>query len=418
MKYSPPVYNYIGSKINLLDFIQESIEDYTKKSLDNLSGIVDPFSGTGAASYMFLKNNVRSVFSNDIQYYSYVMFSHMDKTHVRTNVLVEIIDTINNTLNKTPFEPNGIQSSFVLNSYTEFGKDKRKYFTPENGRKIDWVREYIETLKIDGKITNVEFLVLLKILLQAVIKVSNVTCVYGAFLKSFKSNAMAGIQLQPEIDQFLIDTTSVHKCYNMDVFDFLDAIDTSQIEVAYLDPPYSGRRYDTSYHVLESISLYDNPVLRGKTGLRKEPSKVRFTQKTNALNDFEKMFSKLKSKYVFLSYSSDGNVSKEDMLELMARYFQNIKCYERFYKRAKTNDFKQHNKSTIKEYIFAAQTKTNCASQAPILQPSSIAPDTITNDSNETSDTSDINCIPFYGYCLDVEWALSSWFMNLKSKYE
>lgn len=40
---------------------------------------------------------------------------------------------------------------------------------------------------------------------------------------------------------------------------------------------------------------------------------------------------------------------------LLSKYFGNIKCYETFYKRAKTNISKNEQPPTVKEYIFAAQ---------------------------------------------------------------
>ena len=44
-------------------------------------------------------------------------------------------------------------------------------------------------------------------------------------------------------------------------------------DILYLDPPYNNRKYDTNYHILETIALYDNPKIKGKTGIRVEDTK-------------------------------------------------------------------------------------------------------------------------------------------------
>lgn len=355
MIYTPPVYNYIGSKLNLLSFIQSTIEDYTGKSLSELDSIADLFCGTGAVTYMMLANKIRHVISNDLQYYAYILTSSLSTRNIDFEKLKKSIEYMNKEIKALPFNPS--ESDFVTCNFTEHGKDKRKYFTQENGARIDYARKKIENMK--ANLTQEEYNFLIKCLLHAVIRVSNITCVYGAFLKSFKPSAKNILNLPCDLDKFVLDCPENVKleCMNYDIFDLLSSgkLDTSQLEVVYLDPPYSKRRYDTSYHVLETIALYDSPVLRGITGLRPEPAVTHFSHKTNSMNDFDKMFSLIKSKYLFVSYSSDGNVSKEDMIMLLSKYFGNVRCYETFYKRAKTNISKNEQPPTVKEYIFAAE---------------------------------------------------------------
>ena len=39
-------------------------------------------------------------------------------------------------------------------------------------------------------------------------------------------------------------------------------------DILYLDPPYNHREYRANYHLLNTITLYDDFVAHGKTGLR------------------------------------------------------------------------------------------------------------------------------------------------------
>lgn len=356
--YAPPVYNYIGSKINLLGFIQECIESYTACKLAGMQSVADAFCGTGAVSYMFLANNIGRVVSNDLQKYAYIMTSTIDTKALDMKKLSAILGEINSQIQGDLVV---CESDFIAGSFTEIGDDKRKYFTEKNGVRIDRARQIIEAQLVRKRVGIAEYNFLLKCLLHAVIKVSNITCVYGAYLKAFKEAALQDLRMTSdiyELQKFVLEgVKSEHVCYNKDVFEFLADINGGEgMDIVYLDPPYSTRRYDTSYHLLETISLYDKPVLRGKTGLRPEPEKPHFTSKTGAYNDFEKLFEMIKSKYVFLSYSSDGNVSREDMITIMSKYFCDVKCYETYYKRVKTkmtdNSVSQPN---VKEYIFAGR---------------------------------------------------------------
>ena len=62
--------NYIGSKLSLLEFINEVIEEEVEQK-DNLI-LCDIFSGTSVVGKYF-KNKGYSVISNDILYFSYAL---------------------------------------------------------------------------------------------------------------------------------------------------------------------------------------------------------------------------------------------------------------------------------------------------------------------------------------------------------
>jgi len=64
--------NYIGSKLSLLDFLEESIEKVAGK---NCRVFCDLFAGTGIVGTHFKKKGYQ-VIANDIQYYSFVVNRH------------------------------------------------------------------------------------------------------------------------------------------------------------------------------------------------------------------------------------------------------------------------------------------------------------------------------------------------------
>jgi adenine-specific DNA-methyltransferase len=158
------------------------------------------------------------------------------------------------------------------------------------------------------------------------------------------------------LDLLLNNNNITHTVYNKDIIHLLDENNFNEAEVVYIDSPYNNRQYSSNYFVLEAISKYNNPEIKaGVTGLLKETndgSKI-FCSKVNAKTSFEKILSKIKSKYVFISYSSDSIVSKDDMIKILELNWTNIICYIKEYKRFKSNNNGEQ-EATIEEYLFAA----------------------------------------------------------------
>ena len=145
----------------------------------------------------------------------------------------------------------------------------------------------------------------------------------------------------------------------------LNIQDLSEYEVVYMDPPYvANRSYHDNYHLLETISRYDNPKIKGKTGLREViDTKSKFCSKRDAFDEFKLVLQNIKSKYIFISYSSESIVSKDNMIDLMKNTgWSDVKCYDKIYQRFKSNknsDDKQPKQ--VVEYVFCGKRifKTN-----------------------------------------------------------
>ena len=50
---------------------------------------------------------------------------------------------------------------------------------------------------------------------------------------------------------------------------------TTAADTVYLDPPYTKRQYAAYYHILETISLGDEPIVEGICGIRPEVAGLR-----------------------------------------------------------------------------------------------------------------------------------------------
>lgn len=334
-------FNYIGSKSNLLQFLKENVEEYTCKKISDITSFYDLFSGTGAVSSFFIENGCKNLVINDNMYYSYILTSCLTKK----NINIQKIENLIKNLDKV--EP---QNGYISNTYS----NGRMYFTPENASKIDAIRCSIENYK--QSCTLEEYNLLIKILLYSSSKVSNISSTYGAYLKKYKKSAVNDIKYTSSALKFLYEDVNIIN-YNVDILDLVCKYDISG-DVCYLDPPYNSRKYSSNYFVIDSIAKYDKaPVSDGITGvpLLDTIGSGSFCSKIKVVDSFDKIFSKIRTKYIFMSYNSESLVSKDHIVMLLEKnLWKDVKVIEKEYKRFKSNN-KTIQKETLYEYLFCAK---------------------------------------------------------------
>jgi adenine-specific DNA-methyltransferase len=357
-------FNYIGSKMKLLDFIESNINEYTGKKMDEIESFADIFSGTGVVAYHSLKRGCKKILTNDIQNYAYVVSSVWTTKNINIEKVKEILNEINDENEKLDITKIiATERDFIYNNYTEASDVGRMYLTRLNGYKVDKTRQKLDSLLDEKLINKYEFNLMLKILLYAVTGISNIASVYGAYLKNYKPCSLKNLNLDVSLINSMIKSNSIeHNSYNMNVTDLLDERSLSDYEVVYIDPPYvANRSYHDNYHLLETISKYDYPNIKGKTGLRDEiTTKSKFCSKRDALEEFKSILGKIKSKYIFISYSSESIVSKAKMIEILGENWDDVTCYERNYQRFKSNKNSDEKQAkNVVEYLFCGKKRNN-----------------------------------------------------------
>lgn len=342
--------NYIGSKFSMLDFINDTINDFVKPKDTNIT-LCDIFSGTGSVGKYF-KRKGYSVISNDIQYYSYITAKHFieNNDELKFKKLksegIEPFEFLNNIDGKEGF----IFKNYSLEG-TKGQEYERQYFSDNNAKKIDAIRMKIEDWENEEKITEAEYTYLIASLIESADKVANTASVYEAFLKKLKTSASKPIELKP-VELIVTEEKRKYKVYNENCNDLIKHIEG---DILYMDPPYNTRRYDTNYHMLETIALYDEPEIKGKTGIRTEQTKKsKYCVKKEAMNAFEDLVKNAKFKYLLLSYNDEGIISTEDIKRIMSKY-GNYKCYERKHKRFKADSKREYLKDFTIEYIHCLE---------------------------------------------------------------
>lgn len=347
---------YIGSKKRLLNFIEEVINKY--KIEKNV--FADVFGGTGAVG-IWAKNYGYKVISNDLLYFSYLIQSLNIKynsyplfnglnflsSKEPKDRVTELINFLNDKEKK--------KVGFITKNYSPYKNGDRKYFSEENAKRIDFIREEIEDWYVNKKIILEEYNFLLAILVESVPFISNISGVYGAYLKNWDKRALKDIELKvPEIKS----NNKNNEIYNVDANELIKSIES---DVLYLDPPYNARQYVSNYHLLETIALGDNPEIKGKTGLRSNDfdKKSKYCSKREVLKAFENLVMNCKTKLIVLSYNSEGLMTEEEIVSILSKRGL-VEVHKLEYRRFQSDSVKENRKiltNTVDEIIFTCLIK-------------------------------------------------------------
>ncbi len=327
--------NYIGSKFKLSSWIEEEVKNVVGSDLSKKI-FCDIFAGTGIVGRTF-KKDVKQVISNDLEHYSFVL----NKNYIENHEAIVNKEKYIEELNNLPL----IEDGFIYQNYCMGSGSERQYFSDENGKKIDTIRTKIKEWKESGKINENLYYFLLASLVESADKIANTASVYGAFLKHIKKSALKELVLEPA---HFLENENTHLVFNKDSNELIKEISG---DILYLDPPYNQRQYSSNYHMLNTITQYDEFIPKGKTGLR-EYNRSDYSKKGEVHSSFEDLIKNAKFEYIFLSYNNEGLMSESDVQNIMKKYGKYSliqKEYQRF--KADKTESRNHKADKTFEYL-------------------------------------------------------------------
>ncbi len=209
--------------------------------------------------------------------------------------LAEAVDR----LNAVPGRPGYVTETFCLAS---------RYFRPENGGRIDAVRDVIESEYAGTDL----WPVLVTSLLEAADRVDSTTGLQMAYLKQWAARS-----LQPLVLRVPALLAGPGRAVPGDACSLVGSAELSEVDVAYLDPPYNQHRYDSNYHVWETIVAWDAPPFYGvackRDDLRDPERRSPFNGRRTMPVALTQVVESVRADVVILSYNNESWLNFDEL---------------------------------------------------------------------------------------------------------
>lgn len=352
---------YIGNKTKLLNEIQKILAE--KGVLRQGYTFCDIFSGTGSVGDYF--KDKFQIIANDSLYAAYTISAaklinviKFDKLDCDPFSFFNSVNTSNHT------------SGFCYNNFAP-SVSGRMYFSDENAKKIDFIRETIESWYNKHQISKDEYVYLIGCLIESVSKVANVAGVYSAFLRTWDPRANKEMSFLP-VETTKVDVAYKNTAFNLDANDVIKQVSG---DILYIDPPYTSTQYISQYHVLETIARNDSPVIHGVGAHRDNGSQISlWCKKEYVARELDKLIANANFRYIVLSYSDAGIMSKELIEKILKRYATDGSyCFKKidFVKYKNTRAVKREVKENIAhhkhyEWLFFIEKKDDSIYNSPL----------------------------------------------------
>ena len=317
------IITYIGNKRSLLSFIGTAINLVKEKLGKDKLDIIDIFSGSGVVS-RFFKQYAKKLYSNDLEDYCYTINRCYlsNRSNIDFAALGSYYDVIKRTLDTEPLKTGFISEMYAPADDQNIQKGERVFYTTRNARYIDTARQLIEQIPEPYK----TFL-LAPLLYESSVH-NNTSGVFKGFYKNSKTgigqyggdgrNALqrilANIDLKlPVFSNFECETFILQEDANM------LAGKLPIVDLAYMDPPYNQHPYGSNYFMLNLINNYTRPQeVSQVSGIPLTWNKSQYNKKQTARNSMFDLCKKLKARFLLISFSSDGFINKEEMVEMLS----------------------------------------------------------------------------------------------------
>ena len=286
---------YMGSKKRVMGNILNIIPNGVKS-------IIDVCSGSGQVS-LSLANHKYDVAANDILLFSNTLVDgYLNSTLFNISNLSLLLTEANSNTNLDKYK-----SHWIVELYSK----RSKFLYLSNALKCAYLYEHINS--------NLAMISLI----EAISVRLNSQGHHNSFYTDWHIEATFPIYFEMP-DYILKD--SISKVYNIDLTKFI--LPTQNYDLTYVDPPYCSRSYETYYHLYETlvqtkknIHYIDDVVNKINMPKSIKDNKPNlFYSKNNAEAAFDKLLSNIKSKYVLISYSDNGIIPIDNLINMAKKY--------------------------------------------------------------------------------------------------
>jgi adenine-specific DNA-methyltransferase len=285
------VIKYLGSKRVLMSRIVAEVQ-----ALPGVRTVLDLFSGTSRVGHA-LKSRGYRVHANDHNAYAaalattYVQADRQRWLKPAHRLIAE--------LDALPGRAGWFTETFCA---------RARYLQPENGARVDAIRERIASLSLEPELEAIA----LTSLMEAADRVDSTVGVQMAYLKRWAPRSFQPLRLRvPE----LLDGPGSASC-----LDAHEAAGRFPADLAYLDPPYNQHSYLGNYHVWESLVRWDKPEVYGvamkRVDVRERGSD--FNRRGAIGAALDAVLGAVEARYLIVSFSNEGYLTVDALRAMLA----------------------------------------------------------------------------------------------------
>jgi adenine-specific DNA-methyltransferase len=346
---------YIGNKRALLTFIGDGIRKVQKKLHKNKLYMFDVFSGSGIVARYF-KQFSDLLIANDLEKYSALINECYLTNKNELNMILlhkyyyDILDEADNHLIRGL-----ISDLYAPKNDRNIKADDRVFYTSRNAMYIDTVRQIIG--KLPQKVQ--------KFFLAPLLSAASIHANTSGVFKGFYKNKETGIGQFGGLNQdALLRITGdiklpfpIFSNFNCETIicngDSNQVIkDLPEVDIAYLDPPYNQHPYGSNYFMLNLILDYEYPQNTSKiSGIPENWNRSNYNKENYALKSLAELVENIKSKYVLISFNSEGFITLREMKNMLEKIGR-VDILETRYNTFRGSRNLNNREIHVKEYLY------------------------------------------------------------------
>ena len=287
---------YIGSKRALLAEIVGAVSGVLPEG----GTVCDLFSGSARVGHALKKRGFR-VWSNDHNAYAHVLATAYVQADRERRL--EQAERVLADLRTVRPEAGWFTKTFC---------EDARYFTPENGARIDAMRDRIADMELAPELEAIA----LVSLMEAADRVDSTAGLQMAYMKRWASRALKPLELRmPDI----LPGVAAGSCRATRA-DAVEIAPQIEADLVYLDPPYNQHSYLGNYHCWESLVLWDKPETYGVANKRIDvrTRKSAFNSRPGIAPALQAVIEGVKAPNLIVSFNDEGYLSRDQLVEMLS----------------------------------------------------------------------------------------------------
>lgn len=350
------IITYLGNKRSLLPYIEKEIKIIQKELNIDKTVNVDLFAGSGVVSRLFKKYS-KKLIVNDFEEYSRIINKCylLNSSEFTWEEYDKYYNILEEKIKKEGLKPGIISKNYAPKDDKNIKKGERAFYTTRNAQFIDTVRNIIEEFDEPYKT-----MFLAPLITEASVKVNTA----GVF-KGFYKDSNTGIGKYGGNGEYALNRIKGKIQVNRPILSNFDTEvivykeDSNKLvkklkglDIVYIDPPYNQHPYGSNYFMLNLI--IDNKMLSEVSevsGIPKNWNKSAYNVKSKAKDEFNSLIKNIDSKYIIVSYNSEGFITYDEMIELLKQY-GTLKTKEIVYNTYRGSRNLSERNLYVKEYLF------------------------------------------------------------------